>query len=616
MAKNKNKNDRQTNLSNTKLETNKKCFLKDGVLEYYGSLTVGELANALKIQASDIIKKYFLKGIIYTINSNLDDEIIGEICIDNNIDFKKMVENEANALSSILNLKDDPKELKERPPVVTVMGHVDHGKTTLIDTIRNSRLTEAEFGGISQEIGAYQKQCHGKLITFIDTPGHEAFTEMRSRGASVTDIVVLVVAADDGVMPQTIEAIDHAKAASVPIIVAINKIDVPGANPEKVISELMKYDIIPEKYGGSNIFCEISAKKNIGIDNLLENILLEAEMLELKANPNRYAYGTVLEAKLDKGEGPKATFLISNGTLKVGDYVVVGSTYGKIRRMTNDLNQIVTEAIPSMPVSVIGINEVPQAGDHFFALDNEKLAKEIANDRKLRLEEESRKSNNVSTLDELYDKVKEGELKNINIVLKANSTGSVEAVKNAILKLNVEGTKINIIRASAGAITESDVLLANASHALIYGFNVRPDSNVRNKAIEEKVEIRLHRIIYALIEELESMLKGMRAKKEIEQYLGQAEVRQVFKASKIGTIAGCYVVDGEITSTSLLRVLRDGEEVYNGKINGLKRFKDDVKEVKSGFECGISILNFNDIHEGDIIEAYKMVEEEDNGRQN
>lgn len=616
MAKNKNKNDRQTNLSNTKLETNKKCFLKDGVLEYYGSLTVGELANALKIQASDIIKKYFLKGIIYTINSNLDDEIIGEICIDNNIDFKKMVENEANALSSILNLKDDPKELKERPPVVTVMGHVDHGKTTLIDTIRNSRLTEAEFGGISQEIGAYQKQCHGKLITFIDTPGHEAFTEMRSRGASVTDIVVLVVAADDGVMPQTIEAIDHAKAASVPIIVAINKIDVPGANPEKVISELMKYDIIPEKYGGSNIFCEISAKKNIGIDNLLENILLEAEMLELKANPNRYAYGTVLEAKLDKGEGPKATFLISNGTLKVGDYVVVGSTYGKIRRMTNDLNQIVSEAIPSMPVSVIGINEVPQAGDHFFALDNEKLAKEIANDRKLRLEEESRKSNNVSTLDELYDKVKEGELKNINIVLKANSTGSVEAVKNAILKLNVEGTKINIIRASAGAITESDVLLANASHALIYGFNVRPDSNVRNKAIEEKVEIRLHRIIYALIEELESMLKGMRAKKEIEQYLGQAEVRQVFKASKIGTIAGCYVVDGEITSTSLLRVLRDGEEVYNGKINGLKRFKDDVKEVKSGFECGISILNFNDIHEGDIIEAYKMVEEEDNGRQN
>ena len=616
MAKNKNRNDRQTNLSNTKSETNKKCLLKDGVLEYYGSLTVSELANALKIQASDIIKKYFLKGIIYTINSNLDDEVIGEICIDNNVDFKKIVENETNSLSSILNIKDDPKDLKERPPVVTVMGHVDHGKTTLIDTIRNSRLTEAEFGGISQEIGAYQKHCHGKLITFIDTPGHEAFTEMRSRGASVTDIVVLVVAADDGVMPQTIEAIDHAKAASVPIIVAINKIDVPGANPEKVISELMKYDIIPEKYGGSNIFCEISAKKNIGIDNLLENILLEAEMLELKANPNRYAYGTVLEAKLDKGEGPKATFLISNGTLKVGDYVVVGSTYGKIRRMTNDLNQIVTEAIPSMPVSVIGINEVPQAGDHFFALDNEKLAKEIANDRKLRLEEESRKSNNVSTLDELYDKVKEGELKNINIVLKANSTGSVEAVKNAILKLNVEGTKINIIRASAGAITESDVLLANASHALVYGFNVRPDSNVRNKAIEEKVEIRLHRIIYALIEELESMLKGMRAKKEVEQYLGQAEVRQVFKASKIGTIAGCYVVDGEITSTSLLRVLRDGEEVYNGKINGLKRFKDDVKEVKSGFECGISILNFNDIHEGDIIEAYKMVEEEDNGRQN
>ena len=390
------------------------------------------------------------------------------------------------------------------------------------------------------------------------------------------------------------------------LCLAINKIDAPGANSEKVISELMKYNIIPEKYGGENIFCEISAKKNIGIDNLLENILLEAEMLELKANPNRYALGTVLEARLDKGEGPKATFLIQNGTLKVGDYVIVGTTYGKIRRMSDDLNRIVSEALPSTPVSVIGLNEVPVAGDRFVALSDEKIAKDIANFRKLKKDEENRKSSITTSITD-----EEGnEIKNINIIIKANSTGAAEAVKGSVLKLNIPGTKINIIRAFAGAITESDVLLANASKAIIYGFNVRPDANVRNKAIEEKVEIRLHRIIYALIEELEATLKGMRKKKEVEQYLGQAEVRQTFKASKIGTIAGCYVVDGEITSTSLIRVLRDGSEIYNGKLAGLRRFKDDVKEVKQGFECGISILNFNDIHEGDIIEAYKMIEEE------
>ena len=541
-----------------------------------------------------------------TINSPLDDNIIAEICIENNLDFNKEEKLSNDNFEDLFRIKENPADLVERAPVVTVMGHVDHGKTTLIDAIRNSRLVDSEFGGISQEIGAYQKEINGKKITFIDTPGHEAFTAMRSRGASVTDIVVLIVAADDGVMPQTIEAIDHAKAANVPIIVAINKIDAPGANSEKVISELMKYNIIPEKYGGENIFCEISAKKNIGIDNLLENILLEAEMLELKANPNRYALGTVLEARLDKGEGPKATFLIQNGTLKVGDYVIVGTTYGKIRRMSDDLNRIVSEALPSTPVSVIGLNEVPVAGDRFVALSDEKIAKDIANFRKLKKDEENRKSSITTSITD-----EEGnEIKNINIIIKANSTGAAEAVKGSVLKLNIPGTKINIIRAFAGAITESDVLLANASKAIIYGFNVRPDANVRNKAIEEKVEIRLHRIIYALIEELEATLKGMRKKKEVEQYLGQAEVRQTFKASKIGTIAGSYVIDGEITSTSLIRVLRDGSEIYNGKLAGLRRFKDDVKEVKQGFECGISILNFNDIHEGDIIEAYKMIEEE------
>ena len=606
MGKKINKSERIENIVSSKQQEGKKIRIDNNSLTYSGSISVGELATALNIKASDIIKKYFFKGLMLTINSPLDDNIIAEICIENNLDFNKEEKLSNDNFEDLFRIKENPADLVERAPVVTVMGHVDHGKTTLIDAIRNSRLVDSEFGGISQEIGAYQKEINGKKITFIDTPGHEAFTAMRSRGASVTDIVVLIVAADDGVMPQTIEAIDHAKAANVPIIVAINKIDAPGANSEKVISELMKYNIIPEKYGGENIFCEISAKKNIGIDNLLENILLEAEMLELKANPNRYALGTVLEARLDKGEGPKATFLIQNGTLKVGDYVIVGTTYGKIRRMSDDLNRIVSEALPSTPVSVIGLNEVPVAGDRFVALSDEKIAKDIANFRKLKKDEENRKSSITTSITD-----EEGnEIKNINIIIKANSTGASEAVKGSVLKLNIPGTKINIIRAFAGAITESDVLLANASKAIIYGFNVRPDANVRNKAIEEKVEIRLHRIIYALIEELEATLKGMRKKKEVEQYLGQAEVRQTFKASKIGTIAGCYVIDGEITSTSLIRVLRDGSEIYNGKLASLRRFKDDVKEVKQGFECGISILNFNDIHEGDIIEAYKMIEEE------
>ena len=606
MGKKINKSERIENIVSSKQQEGKKIRIDNNSLTYSGSISVGELATALNIKASDIIKKYFFKGLMLTINSPLDDNIIAEICIENNLDFNKEEKLSNDNFEDLFRIKENPADLVERAPVVTVMGHVDHGKTTLIDAIRNSRLVDSEFGGISQEIGAYQKEINGKKITFIDTPGHEAFTAMRSRGASVTDIVVLIVAADDGVMPQTIEAIDHAKAANVPIIVAINKIDAPGANSEKVISELMKYNIIPEKYGGENIFCEISAKKNIGIDNLLENILLEAEMLELKANPNRYALGTVLEARLDKGEGPKATFLIQNGTLKVGDYVIVGTTYGKIRRMSDDLNRIVSEALPSTPVSVIGLNEVPVAGDRFVALSDEKVAKDIANFRKLKKDEENRKSSITTSITD-----EEGnEIKNINIIIKANSTGAAEAVKSSVLKLNIPGTKINIIRAFAGAINESDVLLANASKAIIYGFNVRPDANVRNKAIEEKVEIRLHRIIYALIEELEATLKGMRKKKEVEQYLGQAEVRQTFKASKIGTIAGCYVIDGEITSTSLIRVLRDGSEMYNGKLAGLRRFKDDVKEVKQGFECGISILNFNDIHEGDIIEAYKMIEEE------
>ena len=587
-----------------------KVKIENGVLSYIGSLTVGELATALNIRSSDIIKKYFLKGLMLTINSPLNDDLIGEICIDHGYDFSKEKENNIYSFEDI-EVIDDPKSLKERPPVVTVMGHVDHGKTTLIDAIRSSRVAEGEVGGISQEIGAYQKTCQGKKITFIDTPGHEAFTAMRSRGASVTDIVILVVAADDGVMPQTIEAIDHAKAAGVPIIVAINKMDVPGANPDRVISELVEQNIVPEVSGGDVIVCKISAKKKQGIEELLESVLVQAEMSELKANANRYAIGTVLEAKLDKREGPKATLLIQNGSLRTGDFIVVGTTFGKIRRMTNDLNQIIDVAEPATPVSVIGLDEVPLAGDKFVALDDEKLTKDISTAKKLAKEDETRKANNITSLDDLTQKVQEGQLVTVNLIIKTDSTGSAEAVKSSIEKINVEGTKINIIRATAGAITDSDILLASASNAIIYGFGVRPDANVKNKAAEEKVEIRLHRIIYALIEEIEAALKGMRKKEEVEQYLGQAEVRTTFKVSKVGTIAGSYVIDGKLTNSSRLRVLRDGKIVYEGKIGSLKRFKDDAKEVKQGFECGILVENFNDIHEGDIIEAFTFVEKED-----
>ncbi|MDY2728158.1 MAG: translation initiation factor IF-2 [Candidatus Onthovivens sp.] len=579
---------------------------KGGVFVFTKSITVGELARQLNVGVADIIKKLFLKGKMVTINQYLDDDTIGELCLEYGFDFKKEeVVNEEDFEK--IQIEDNPADLVERPAVVTVMGHVDHGKTTLIDAIRNSNLAGEEYGGISQEIGAYQKIVHGKKITFIDTPGHEAFSAMRMRGASVTDIVVLVVAADDGVMPQTIEAIDHAKAAEVPIIVAINKMDAPGADPDKVINELMQHDIIAEKYGGENIVCEISAKKKQGIDNLLDAILLEAEMLELKANPKRYAIGTVLEANLDKGEGPKATLLVQNGTLTNADYIVAGTSFGKVRRMTNEHNSIVKEATPSTPVSVIGLSEVPLAGDRFMAFPTEKQAKDIASKRLLKkIEEERAASNGVASLDDLYSKIQEGNMININIVLKADSTGSAEAVKASLEKLNNEQVKIKVVRAASGGITESDVLLAGASNALIYGFNVRPSAIVRKKAEEEKVEIHLHRIIYALIEEVQDAISGLVKKEEVEHVLGQAEVRNVFKVSRVGTVAGCYVIDGEIRRDGLCRVLRDGTIVYEGKIETLKRFKDDVKTVNSGYECGLKIENFNDVHESDIIEVYEL----------
>jgi len=603
-------NQRETNVS-TKVRADKvKSKVNGGVFVYTGAISTAELAEKLNVQVSDIIKFLFLQGKMITINTMLDDELIGTICLEFGYDFQKKNIVEAENFEDLV-INDDPSKLKERPPVVTIMGHVDHGKTTLIDAIRNSNLVAGEAGGISQAIGAYQKEIKGKKITFIDTPGHEAFTAMRSRGASVTDIVVLVVAADDGVMPQTIEAIDHAKAAGVPVIVAINKMDKPGADPNRVKEELMAHDIIPEEYGGENICVEISAKTKKGIENLLETIILVAEMKELKANPDRYAMGTVLEASLDKFEGPKATLLVENGTLKEGDFLVVGTSYGKTRRMTNEYKKVLKEAAPSTPVSVIGLSEVPEAGDKFMAFSLESEAREIATKRKLIKESKTRNATSAASLDDLFNMAKEGETQTLNIIVKAESTGSAEAVKASLEKLSNDNIKINIVRATSGAITQSDVLLASAAHAIIYGFNVRPDALTRAKAEEEHVEIRLHRIIYALIEEIQAAMKGMLAPTFKENVTGQAEIRKLFKVSKIGTIAGCMVTNGSIKANSKIRLLRDGVIIFEGKLGSLQREKDQAREVKEGFECGMTIEGYNDEKEGDIIEGYEMVEEKE-----
>jgi len=599
--------DRESNVS-TKVKVDKvRTKVNGGVFTYTGAITVGELSKTLEIPVGDIIKFLFLQGKMITINTVLDDELIGTICLEFGYDFEKKVIVAAENFEDV-EIKDDPSKLKPRPPVVTVMGHVDHGKTTLIDAIRNSNLAEAEVGGISQEIGAYQKEVSGQKVTFIDTPGHEAFTAMRARGASVTDIVVLVVAADDGVMPQTIEAIDHAKAANVPIIVAINKMDKPGADPSRVKNELMAHELVAEDYGGDVICVEISAKQKKGIDTLLENIVLVAEMKELKANPDRFAMGTVLEAVLDKNEGPKATLLVQNGSLREGDYLVVGTSYGKARRMTNEYKAIVTCATPSTPVSVIGLSETPLAGDRFMAFPTEAEAREIAEKRRLaKVEAEKAKSGGAKLEDLLANSEN---VQNLNIIIKADSTGSAEAVKASLEKLSTDKIVINIVRATSGAITESDVLLANASNAIIYGFNVRPDARTRAKAEEEKVEIRLHRIIYALIEEIQAAMKGMTPAELTEKILGQAEVRQLFKVSKIGTIAGCMITDGIVTSGASVRVIRDGIVAYEGKLASLQRGKDQAKEVKAGFECGLTIENYNDEKVNDILEFYTMVNKE------
>ena len=589
---------------NKKVPTNK-SKVNGGVFKYTGDVTVGELAKQLNLNPTDIIRFLFLQKKMVNINQTLSDDLIAEICVEYGYDFQKEEAVDKEDFENIV-IHDDEKDLVERPPVVCVMGHVDHGKTTLIDAIRDSHVADKEAGLITQQIGAYQKEINGKKITFLDTPGHEAFTQMRARGAAVTDIALIIVAADDGVMPQTVEAINHAKAANVTIIVVINKIDKPTANIERVYDELAQYELIPEEWGGSTIFVKVSAKKKIGIDNLLETILVVAELKELKANPNRYALGSVIEASLDRNEGPKATLLIQNGTLKVGDSLVIGNYYCKVRRMVNEYRQNISAALPSTPVVVTGIENVPSAGDHFMAFSSEKEAREIADKRQLRERDKTLNKGPAASLDELFKQIQDGDIKNVNIILKADTTGSVEALKSSLNKIQVDGVKINIIHAQTGTITESDIALAAASKALIYGFNIRPNAAIRQKAQEEKVEIHLHDIIYALTEEIENAMKGMMKPVEQETILGQAEVRQIFTFSKVGTIAGCYVTEGSIKRGAQCRIIRNGVVIYTSKIKSLRREKDDASEVKKGFECGITIENYNDEKEEDIIEAFEV----------
>ncbi len=590
----------------TKKET---VEVKDGVISYEEGITVGELAEKLGQTPANVIKVLFLLGTMVTINSALNDEQVELICLEYGCECEKHIPVDEINFENI-EVVDDEKDLQPRCPVVTIMGHVDHGKTTLLDTIRKSAVVDGEFGGITQHIGAYQVEVNGKKVTFLDTPGHEAFTAMRARGAQVTDIVIIVVAADDGVMPQTKEAIDHAKAAGVPIVVAINKIDKEGADPERIKAEMAEEGLLPEEWGGDTVYCEISAKKKIGIEELLETLTGVAELADLKANPNRYAYGSVVEGKLDKGRGAVATLLVENGTLRASDPIVVGAAFGRVRQMLDDKGRVIKEALPGTPVEITGLNEVPVAGDKFMVFESEKQARSVGETRMKAKIEKDRNSGAALSLDDLYSQIKEGQIIDLNIIVKADVQGTAEAVKASLEKIDVDGVRVNVIRSTVGAISESDVILASASQAIIYGFNVRPDAKVRSKAEEENVEIRLHNVIYKMVEEIETAMKGMLAPEYHEVVTGQAEIRQVIKASKIGNIAGCYVTDGSIKRNSGIRLIRDGIVVYEGKLASLRRFKDDVKEVNSGFECGLNIENYNDIKEGDIIEGYVMEEVE------
>ena len=604
------KKQKETRASNLPVKKGKNEEVKQKmVLTYKSGMTVADVANGMGKTNAQIIMKLMQLGIMATQNQSIDRETCELLALDFGFELKDEVITDVTRFDEFV-IEDDEASLESRPPVVTIMGHVDHGKTTLLDTIRNSRVVKSESGGITQHIGAYQVDHNGFLITFIDTPGHAAFTQMRARGAQITDIVVLVVAADDGVMPQTEEAISHAKAAGCPIIVAVNKMDKPTANPDRVMQELSNYGLLAEAWGGDTIFVPISALKGTGVDNLLEMIQLVAEMRDLKANKNRLAIGTVVEALLDKGRGPVATFLVQNGTLKIGDVVVCGNTYGRVRTMEDDRHIRYDEATPSTAVAVTGLNEVPQAGDKFMVFSDERLARDTAAARALKAKNADQAAKKATSLEDLFANASADKSKELNLIIKCDVQGSVEALSQSLMKLNVEDLKVNIIRASVGAITDTDVTLAEASNAIIIGFNVRPMAPVRNEAQVKGVEIRLYSIIYKVLEDIEAALKGMLDPVFEEVVTGQAEVRQTFKLSSVGTIAGCYVTDGVIERNSLVRILRDGIVIFEGKMASLKRFKDDVKEVKNGFECGITIEKFNDIKEGDVIEASVMKEVE------
>ncbi|MCR5795965.1 MAG: translation initiation factor IF-2 [Solobacterium sp.] len=602
-AKKKNNNNRKPYQNNKRDFSRNRKGSDIHEITYTDGITVGELAEKIGRQSSDIIKTLFMEGKMVTINSALEDEMVELVCIGYDIEPTKIQEREEDSLE--VEQDSNSETITERPPVVTIMGHVDHGKTTLLDTIRRTKVAAGEAGGITQAIGAYQVNVDGRKVTFLDTPGHEAFTAMRARGASVTDIAVIVVAADDGVMPQTREAVDHAKAAGVPIIVAVNKMDRPDANPDRVMQEMTELGIMPEEWGGDTIFVHTSAKKGDGIDELLETILIVSDVRELKADPAAVASGTVVEAKLDKGRGPVATLLIQNGTLHQGDPVVVGTSFGRVRRMTDENGRELKTAGPSSPVEIIGLNEVPAAGDLFRNYENEKEARAIAERRRRRKIEADRRKTSAMNLDDLSAKIEAGEIKEIPIIIKADVQGSAEAVRSSMEKLDVQGVKVNVIHSTAGAISESDIMLASASKAMIIGFNVRPDANIRKKAEEAGVEIRLHNIIYKATEEMELAMKGMLEPVYEEVVIGQAEIRETYKASRIGTIGGCMVTDGKLTNSCSIRLIRDGIVVYTGRLGSLKRFKDDAREVLSGYECGVTIENYNDIKVGDYIEAFE-----------
>ncbi|MBR5152565.1 MAG: translation initiation factor IF-2 [Clostridia bacterium] len=569
------------------------------------AITVGELAERMKKPVTEVIKKLMLLGIMASVNETLDFDTASLIAEELGCTFEKeiILTDEEKLFKDV---EDEPETLKPRSPVVVVMGHVDHGKTSLLDTIRNSNVTEGEFGGITQHIGAHRVRVNDKKITFLDTPGHEAFTAMRARGALVTDIAILVVAADDGIMPQTIEAINHARAAEVAIIVAINKIDKESANPDRVRQELTEHGLVPEEWGGDTICVEVSAKQGTNVDQLLEMVLLVAEMKELKANPDRAAKGTVIEAQLDKGRGPVATVLVQKGTLRVGDIVVAGTAVGRVRAMNDDKGKAVKKAGPSIPVEILGLSEVPEGGDVFYAVDDERKAREVVEARKFKEKQEKQQKANTISLDNLFEHIEAGKVKDLNIIVKADVQGSVEAVRQSMERIGNEEVRVKVIHGAVGAINESDIMLASASNAIIVGFNVRPTSGAVSAAEDAEVDMRMYRVIYDAIEDIEKAMKGMLAPTFREVVCGHVEIRTTFKVSGVGTIGGAYVQDGKIMRNSLVRVVRDGIVIHEGELGSLKRFKDDAKEVAAGYECGLSIDKFNDIKEGDIIEVYKM----------